>query len=815
MHKKFSLGEIFLSIFFSCCLFFSLSAQKPLKINKIVIQGNNHVKKYVILNKLPWKIGQDFDESKSNIAINNVYSLGYFRQVKIKTERLKHHKINLYIKLEEKKLLAKIEFEGNKIISSKKIREKLNLDKLTTVDEETAHRISNNIKKLYAEESFHKTTVETKIISDPKTPEKATAKFIIDQGPRSVIKRVNFVGNTKIPDRKLRNMVGTQEEWLLGFISDAGKYKKDDLEMDKHKIEFLYRNLGYLTTTVQKTDLKYINGGKEIEVTFYIKEGDQFIISKMNIIDDSDDKSITEQEQLEYIELEEGRPYSQSKIAASITNLRNFWGTKGYINADVYPQVKPNEETDSVEIVFHVEVGKKLYTNRINITGNTYTRDKVIRRQIDIEEGDLITTKILNRSKANVEYLSFFERDGVNWKINRLNDTEANLELNVKETKTGNIGGGLSYGSDKLNPRPSLKGQFSVEKKNLLGLGFDGGFLMQGNRHGFQRLEATYFEPALFDSDASVFATFYKRWEEYEHWASVDVLPKESTAGASARFGFLLPKLDKRLQFVTELGVEHIKNNQPHAIGPNSDIFEPIVRQKFQQGTLSWLGLDLIKDTRNHKVYPNHGYRLMWHTKIAPPAINGEYSFIKSEIEGSWYTPLIGDDNLVLMVHAKTGAITTVGGTYIVKTTDVNNVTTESRKNKIIPYKELFHMGGQDTVRGFTWGGIEPAWITNNPLGAKYMVQFNAELIFPLIPDYSMKGHVFYDAGAGWDTPKSEVHRDGFIKRDKFKLRHAVGFGLNLTQPMPAKIDWGYKLDRDKAAGESAHEFHLSMNYAW
>ena len=124
-------------------------------------------------------------------------------------------------------------------------------------------------------------------------------------------------------------------------------------------------------------------------------------------------------------------------------------------------------------------------------------------------------------------------------------------------------------------------------------------------------------------------------------------------------------------------------------------------------------------------------------------------------------------------------------------------------------------MGGQTTVRGFLWGSIGPAWITGDPLGARHAVQLNTELIFPLIPDYSMKAHVFYDAGAGWDTPKKDIPDTVFLRRDKFDLRHSVGFGLNLLKPMPAKIDWGFKLDRKKKYGESAHEFHLSMNYAW
>ena len=131
---------------------------------------------------------------------------------------------------------------------------------------------------------------------------------------------------------------------------------------------------------------------------------------------------------------------------------------------------------------------------------------------------------------------------------------------------------------------------------------------------------------------------------------------------------------------------------------------------------------------------------------------------------------------------------------------------------KYIPYKELFHMGGQTTVRGFVWGSIGPAWTTGDPIGAQNAVLFNMELVFPLIPDYSMKAHFFYDSGAGWDTPKFDISDRSAIKRDKFNLRHAVGFGLNLLKPMPAKIDWGFKLDRKKRDGESPHEFLLSMN---
>ncbi len=790
----------------SIILIYSNIYPKPQKefptINKIIISGNKHVKKEVILNALPYKVSEKFDKTKSNVAINNIYALGYFRQVQLKKEKLEGNKINLYIELQEEKLLERFEFKGNRKIKSQKLIEDLNLTKLTTVDEEKLGRISQAIKKMYAKENYHKVKIKTEIIPHPESPDKAKAIFYITEGKKSLVHRVNFIGNKQMPQRKLRTVIATREDWLLSFMDGAGEYNEDDLEMDKHRIEYFYKDNGYLMATVAKTDVEFAKNEKDINVTFHIKEGDKFTIRKIHAIGD---EYYSEKDLLRYINLEEGKPYSQSKLIESINNLKGLWGEKGYIYADVYPQIKPDENTNQVDITFYVEKGKKLFVNRISITGNKITRDKVIRRQLEITEGEMITSKKMAHSQSNVEYLSFFEKGGVNWKVHRISDELADLEMTVKEAKTGNLQAGLKYGSDRYNPQPSLRGSVMVEKKNLFGMGWDTALMLEGNRHHLQKAQMHFFEPSLFDSDVSAAISAYRRWQEYDQWRSVDKTPRETITGGSLRLGFRLPKIDRRLQFLLEFGFEDIENNKPHAVGSYRNLLEPLVRRTFQRGTLTWLGADLVKDTRNHQIYPNQGYKLTLNTKTAPPITNDEYSFFKAELEGSWYTPLIGEDWLVLVVHGRAGTINSLGGTN-----------KKTKKRKLIPYKELFHMGGQNTVRGFVWGSIGPAWEqTNDPLGGRHAIQFNTELMFPLIPDYSMKGHFFYDAGAGWDTPKDDVVRPDLIKRDKFTLRHSVGFGLNLLKPVPAKIDWGYKLDRDKKAGESPHEFHLSMNYAW
>lgn len=768
-----------------------------LTIKNIFVEGNKYIKQEAILRRLPYNEGQIFDESKSGIAIRNIYDLGSFRQVVLEGERLDDSSMNLYVVIEEKKLLEGLEFKGNKSIKTKEIKEKLRIDKLKAIDEESIYRIQQGIKKLYRDENKHLVKVTHELVPNECNPDKACVIFTVHEGPSSKIKRVNFIGNCNIPARKLRNIIFTRENWLMSFMDSAGSYQEDMLEMDKHRIEYFYRDHGYITAKVAKPKVEFSKNKKDITVTFNIKEGPMYTVRSFGVVAD---EVHGEDEILPLVVLEKDRPFSQSKLVQTMTKIKDLYGESGYIYADVYPQVKPDETTHCVDVTFHIERGNKLYANRIIITGNKVTRDKVIRRQFEISEGEMITTKKLNKSQSAVEYLSFFERDGVNWRMHRLSDELADLEMNVKEAKTGNFNVMATYGTDQYNPIPSLRGMISIEKANLFGRGWDVGGLIQADRHRLRKLEAHFADPHIFDSDVSAAWYIYKRWDEYDQWNSTNVTPLQKVFGGNMRLGFWLPKIDKRLQLIVDIGIENIRNNKPHAVGNATQrmLFEPIVRRTFQEGTLTWLGLDLVKDTRNHQIYPNSGYKLTIGSKLAVPGINNDFSFLKGDVEGSYYAALIGEDSLVLGIHGKMG-----------------NIRSLSPATKPVPYKELYHMGGQATVRGFTWGGIGPAWFTGDPLGGQNAILFNSEFIFPLIPDYSMKGHVFYDAGAGWNTPKNDIPNKSLIKRDKFDLRHSIGFGLNLMKPVPAKIDWGFKLDRKKKENESAHEFHLSMNYAW
>ena len=764
------------------------------KIRSVTVKGNKHIKTEVILKKLPYHKDGLFDPKRSGDAIKAIYALGYFNQVKLEVDDLGLGLVDVFLIVEEKKLIEKFAFVGNKAIKSKKFKDEFGLDKLDTIDQETVNRLVRAIEKLYKDTGYHFAKVEGALIENVHNADKVTAQFTIDEGIQSYVTRIFFDGNKAILSRNLANIILIKEDWVFSFLNDAGKYNEEMLSMDKHRIASYYLDNGFLNARVVDSTVKFTDDKKEIHITFFIQEGKQYTVR--NVSAPGDDIYL-ETDLSPYIEIKSGDNYAHSKIAKSIENLKDLWGEKGYINADVYPQITPDDETDEVDITFHAERGNKVYVNRIDIVGNKVTRDKVIRRKIEIEEGDLITSTKLQRSQDGVEQLSFFDRGGVNWKLHRLSDDRSDLELNVREAKTGQLSMQASYGSIEHSNKRAFRIQGQVQQRNFMGKGWDIGLQaqLQPAVHGSKAYEGHFIDPNMFDSNVLGRVLGYHRKQQFDEWVNLTRTPTIAESGGEVGIGFFLPSIDKHLQASIDVGAQYLESFPTTARGPNSAALQGIVDDLFKTDHMQWFDISLFKDTRNHLVYPNRGYRVLLRNKTALPLFNDHYGYIKFEFEASYYTRLIGEDSLVLMLHAFAGAVHELGGDHI-------------------PYKELYHIGGQNTVRGFRFGSIGPAFNNIDPIGGRYALQFNSELIFPLVPDYRMKAHLFYDAGAGWSAPKSGAP-SGIITRNNFNLRHAVGFGFNLVYPTPAKIDWGYKLDRNKKAGESAHEFHLAMNMAF
>jgi outer membrane protein insertion porin family len=252
----------------------------------------------------------------------------------------------------------------------------------------------------------------------------------------------------------------------------------------------------------------------------------------------------------------------------------------------------------------------------------------------------------------------------------------------------------------------------------------------------------------------------------------------------------------------TEIPKAYIHGLETPALSLEAEHFYNILLRKlFDPGAYLSLTANIGKDAKNHPMHPTRGYSWLARSQISLAALNSTIGFYKIDLDANWYTPIIGDFDLILRLHGYFGFATPI-------------------RNRAIPYRELFHIGGPASVRGFLYGQIGPQFNVvrngrniSDSIGGSKTFFVTTELIFPITPDFSMKGVVFYDGGAGWDNPYACCVPNKFISNNRFHYRHAVGVGIRLLNPMPIKVDWGFKLDPRK--GEVGSEVHFNLSYDW
>lgn len=778
-------------------------------IDSIIVLGNQQVGLDAILNKIPYHLGEVFTPIKSKQLISNLMDMEYFKKVSLKGELLPDNKINLYILLTEKQPLKEVIFKGNKHLLEKDIKKKIKFNEKPAIDESDLRKFINDLKKLYREKNYHNVAIEAHL--EDAGQGKVNAVFTIDENKKSSIQRVFFEGNKAFSAKELRGLIFTREDWVLGFMDKSGFYQPEAIEADRHMLENFYQSRGYLNAKVKDVAIQTDpNDSYNLKVTFHIQEGDIYTINDIKI---AGSDVISNSEILSRLPIKVGDLYSKEKIRDSIELIRLLLGEYGYIYADVDPAIEPDNEKKTVNITFFTELGDKTTVRKIEIRGNKKTRQKIIRRQLLVDEGDLLTTQRLEKSKERIEQLGYFDQqNGVSWKIKRVSQDIADLELFVNEVKTGRVDMQLGFGGsprDLQNPTESLRVGGSISDTNLLGLGI--GFNLSGEFSKQERqLLFNITEPWLFDRPIFAALDLAIKKSLYEDFQFTQQEVKEQVVNGSFSVGFIAQQLNMT-RFLMLFGVEGVHYNPPPQVNTSAipdpkeaAEFAMILQRRFPQGSFAWTGGQASQDFRNHPMHPSRGYQWLIQTRMgipnsghfhlasAPQASPYNFGFWKLDGDASYYTPLIGERDLVFYFHTHFGIVGSFPG-------------------KVVPYRELYHIGGPASVRGFLFGEIGPTYKGVDSIGAKKAFWFNAELIFPVAPDFSIKGIVFYDGGAGWDTPDSDSISKKRLKNNNFNYRHSVGFGVRLLRPTPMRIDWGFKLDKRK--GESPSEVHLTMSH--
>jgi len=756
-----------LALFATSLLFVATLAHAQVyRIADVVVEGNRRVEQSAIIPLLSAKPGQVVSIETIDQDIKAIYKLGRFEDVLASVVDRNGVKTLVY-QVDERPLVRKVEFTGNEKFDDTKLRGLITLKTPAIYEPRVIAESIRAIKAAYIEEGYHAIEVTEK--RDVNDRYEATVTFAIEEGDKALVKEIRFVGNKVLSDRQLKKVMETKERWFLSWITGRGAYLKDVLANDLELIANEYFNAGYLQVKVKEPVVKLSDDKKNLTITIRIEEGDQF---KVGDIDVKGDLLKPKAELLAMVTFKKGDIFARDVLRKNVFLLNDFYGNQGYAYVNISPLTRLDPEQRIVSLTFDIEKGPLVHIGKINISGNTKTRDKVIRREIEFAEGDLYNAASMKESRRLVNNLGFFET--VDLLPRKTTDVSVmDIDVSIKERPTGNFTLGAGYSSVD-----GMIFQGSVNQDNFLGLAL--GLKLSG---AFGGKSTTYnvglTDPHFLDSKYTVGFDLYKTDREYTEY-------DKAATGGDFKLGFPLAK-NNRAFFIYRYEQKEITN-----VDPNATL---LITSQEGESVLSSVSASFTRDTTDYRLDPTSGYMSSLTGEFA--GLGGTEYFSVLTLDHRHYFKSFGDTYFV--VHGQIGQVFKIG-------------------DNEIPIDERFLLGGISTLRGFDSRTVGPrvqrivntvdpvsgvvlgTSKTYDYIGGDKKAFLNLEYIFPVFKDIGLKGLVFFDVGNAWGE-----------EQDFFSdLRYSAGTGFRWTSPMgPLRVEWGYNLDPIDGEEDSRLEFSI------
>jgi outer membrane protein insertion porin family len=737
------------------------------KIADIVITGNESRETASILPLLKSKVGDSFSGDKANEDVKTIYKIGIFQNVRV--ESIKTEKgVSLIFTVEEKPMVRAVNISGNKEIANDKIREAIDLKTNSVFSSALLAKSVQKIKTLYADEGYYLAEVDTRTQESGKNGIRVT--FTVKEGDKVLIKKITFEGNKVFSPRQLRKQMETKQKWFLSWITGAGTYKEEVLKNDVNRIADLYFNNGYINVKVGEPKVTLLPDKSGLLVTIGISEGDQF---RTGSIDFKGDLLESKEELLRNVKLKPGDIFSREVLRGDIFTLTDVYADKGYAFANVSPLSKVEQEKKTVDITFDFEKGEIVHIERINISGNTKTRDKVIRREFRLAEGDLYSSTALKRTKQNLSNLGFFEEASI---APAKGSASNKLDLNtqVKEKSTGQFSIGAGYSSSD-----GIIGQGSIQQNNFLGLGLKG--TLSASLGGKTQLyNIGLSDPYFLDTDWTLGFDVYRSEREYEDYT-------RRVTGGDIKAGYRLS--DQLSTFwMYKYEVKDLFDFST-AFLANPDLMTET------SGTIGSLYGSISLDTTDYRLDPSKGYTGTLSAEYA--GLGGNQRFARFIGQSAVFFPLVW--NTVFSLRGELGYMMRVG--------------------KEIPIDEKFYLGGISTLRGYSSRTVSPVKTsymkTVNPvtglattypstvyLGGIKEAVFNADYVFPIIKEAGLKGVLFFDAGNSYGPGEQYFS----------KVLMSYGLGVRWYSPMgPLRLEYGIPVNPREGIDSNSGKFEFSI----
>ena len=710
-------------------------------ITAVQIQGNVRAEAETVRSYLQLKEGQVYDPAAADRSLKALFSTGLFSDVTIDMQGS-----TLVVKLVENPIINRVAFEGNRKIEDDKLRDEVQSKARQVFTRARVQADVERILTIYRRSGRYNAVVEPKIIRLEQG--RVDLVFEINEGDVTGIKRISFVGNEHFSDGTLRGKIRTVESAWWRFLSSDDRYDPDRVNLDRELLRKFYLSEGYADFRVESAVAELSPDRDGFFLTFTLNEGERYKFGKVDIstrfqgLDPDTLKS--------FLTMSEGEWYDADEVDKTVTAIQDAVGSLGYAFVDVRPNIRRNKDNLTIDITFDIQEGPRVYVERIDISGNTRTLDKVIRREFRLAEGDAFSTAKVRRSQERLRNLGFFEKVDISATPGSSPD-KTNLQVVVTEQSTGEISFGAGYSSSG-----GILGDISLRERNLLGKGQD---LRIGLSLGTLStlIDLSFTEPYFLDMPLAAGFDLFRTTNNRQYIASYN----DESIGFALRAGWAYS--------------EHLRQTVRYTLRETTieDVLpwaSQIIQSQAGSSVTSEISETLSYDTRDQRLSPTKGYLLR--SSVAVAGLGGDNYYVRITGDGVYYHTLFSDD-VVGSIGGSVGAIQTFN-------------------NSILRLSNAFFIGG-DTLRGFAVGGIGPRDAnTTDALGGRYYYTGTAELSFPLgLPrEINLVGKAFVDVGSLWGA-SDQIY--GVSILDNQLMRVSPGIGIQWVSPFgPIRVDYAW-----------------------
>ncbi|MGD2137621.1 MAG: outer membrane protein assembly factor BamA [Gammaproteobacteria bacterium] len=736
-------------------------AFEPFKVEDIRVEGLQRISAGTVFNYLPISIGQTIDTRDTIEATQALFGTGFFNDVRLEKEG-----DVLVVFVQERAAISSIEIEGNQDLDTESLLEgleQIGLAEGRVFDRSLLDKVEQELRRQYFSRGKYAVRINTTVT--PLERNRVGILIDISEGRVARIKQINIIGNDTFSDRELLDEFSLTTPSFFSFFTKSDQYSKQGLSADLETLRTWYLDRGYLKFQIESTQVSITPDKKDIYITINISEGDQY---RVKVVTLSGDLVVQAEEIFPLIRINPGDVFSRKRVTESVDRISSLLGNQGYAFANVNTVPEMDDENNEVSLGFFVDPGDRVYVRRVNIAGNTGTRDEVLRREMRQMEGGWFSSEKVERSRTRIDGLGYFEDVNVETPGVPGTTDQIDVDYSVTEISSGSITAGLGYSQSS-----GVIFNASVRQDNFLGSGKRVNFAFDNSDYN-TIYSFGYVNPYwTIDGVSRGFGAFYRETDANE--ANLADYSTD-TRGADINFGIPVNEFDT-IRFSTGyqgLDLDPTSSSPTEVtdfIGSHGNSFD------YLQLTASW-----SHDTRNKRLFTDHGGVQTLALETTVPGSDLEY--YKIDYLQRRYIPLTRELILGLKGNIAYGD---GYGDY-----------------EQLPFFENYFSGGVRSVRGFEDNTLGPRASDGDPLGGAFKVEFTSEVIFPIPFLEDAKGmrlSAFFDIG--------NVYED-YNSFDAGDMRYSVGLaGLWLSPLGPISVSLGFPLNAEE--DDDVQNFQFSV----